>query len=342
MAGGTPAWEEEMADGQAKAGDLTGVTRLGARNIPLPRSISPEAQRLLAAGLSRFQSEPFPAADAPSAVWKERIAHMDAATLERLKALDAVPGIADSIERLGDLPLYVAEPDGAASDACVLELHGGGLICLGGEPCRLMGRSSAMMTGLRTYSPDYRMPPDHPYPAALDDCTDAYRWLLDRYAPERIVISGASAGANLAAALTLRARDEGLPMPAGVVLRTPEVDLTESGDTYETLLGLDTVLPNRLIEANLLYAAGEPLTSPYISPLFGDFTKGFPRTFLQSGTRDLFLSSTVLMHRALRRAGIVAELHIWEGMPHGGFGGAPEDTEMGAEVRRFVKECISA
>lgn len=334
-----------MAERQAGREDIgapTGVVRLGARDIPLPRSISIEAQQRLALAAGRFQSEPFPAPDAPPEIWRERIARMDAAILESIKALDAVPGIADTIEHLGALPVYVAEPAGAVSDACVLELHGGGLILLSGEPCRLMGRGSAMMTGLRTYSPDYRMPPDHPYPAALDDCIAAYRWLLDRYRPERIVISGASAGANLAAATTLRARDEGLPLPAGVVLRTPEVDLTESGDTYETLLGLDCVLPNRLMEANLLYAAGEPLTLPYISPLFGDFTKGFPRTFLQSGTRDLLLSSTVQMHRALRRAGITAELHIWEGMPHGGFGGAPEDAEMAAEVRRFVAECIAA
>ena len=322
--------------------EANGVTRLGPRDIPLPRSISPEAQKRLAAAIDSFSSEPFPAADAPAAVWKERIARMDAATLAGLKALDAVPGIADTIEHLGDLPVYVAEPAGAAADACVLELHGGGLICLGGEPCRLMGRRSAMMTGLRTYSPDYRMPPDYPYPAALDDCIAAYRWLLDRYKPERIVVSGASAGANLAAALTLRARDEGLPLPAGVVLRTPEVDLTESGDTYETLLGLDCILPNRIMEASLLYAAGEPLTSPYVSPLYGDFTKGFPRTFLQSGTRDLLLSSTVQMHRALCRAHVQAELHVWEGMPHGGFGGTPEDAEVAAEVRRFVAECLAA
>lgn len=320
---------------------LTGVTRLGARDIPLPRSISPEAQRLLALAIDHTRSEPFPAADAAPELWKERIARMDAAVLAGLRALDDVPGIEDTLEQVGDVPVYVAEPEGAATDACVLEFHGGGLICLAGEPCRLMGRKSAMMTGLRTYSPDYRMPPDHPYPAALNDGVAAYRWLLERHAPERIIVGGASAGANLAAAVTLRARDEGLPMPAGVVLRTPEVDLTESGDTYETLLGIDAILPNRLMDASLLYAAGEPLTSPYISPLYGDFTKGFPRTFLQSGTRDLLLSSTVQMHRALRRAGIAAELHVWEGMPHGGFGGAPEDEEVAAEVRRFVAECIA-
>ena len=90
------------------------------------------------------------------------------------------------------------------------------------------------------------MPPDHPYPAALDDCLTVYRRLLEQQPPEHIVVGGGSAGGNLAAALMLRARDEGLPMPAALVLLTPEVDLTESGDTFQTNLGIDTVLQSRL------------------------------------------------------------------------------------------------
>jgi acetyl esterase/lipase len=90
-----------------------------------------------------------------------------------------------------------------------------------------------------------------------------------------------------------------------------------------------------------LYADGHDLTDPYLSPIYGDFTKGFPPTFLQSGTRDLLLSDTVRMHRALLRAGIPADLHVWEAMPHGGFGGifgnpTPEDAEMSAALVAFV------
>jgi acetyl esterase/lipase len=180
------------------------------------------------------------------------------------------------------------------------------------------------------------MPPDHPYPAALDDCLTVYRALLEDHRPQDIVVEGASAGGNLAAALILRARDEGLPLPAAAVLLTPEVDLTESGDSFQTNLGVDTVLTQSLAVMSALYAAGHDLEHPYLSPLFGDFTKGFPPTFLQTGTRDLFLSNTVRMHRALRAAGIEAELHVFEAMPHGGFSGAPEDAEASAEARRFI------
>ena len=115
------------------------------------------------------------------------------------------------------------------------------------------------------------------------------------------------------------------------------MDLTESGDTFQTNLGIDGVLTRSLMPANLLYAAGHDLTDPYVSPLFGDFTKGFPPTMLASGTRDLFLSNTVRMHRALRSAGVEADLHIVEASGHGGFfGQAPEDEDLAQEVRRFI------
>ena len=125
-----------------------------------------------------------------------------------------------------------------------------------------------------------------------------------RAATGAVIIGGASAGGNLAAALILRARDEGLPLPAAVVLMTPGADLTEAGDSHQTNLGLDPLIPGSSRQAFLLYAAGEDLSHPYLSPLNGDFTKGFPPAILTTGTRDMLLSDTVLLHRALRRAGV--------------------------------------
>lgn len=115
----------------------------------------------------------------------------------------------------------------------------------------------------------------------------------------------------------------------------PAVDLTESGDTFQTLDGLDGGLRSQ-IAISLLYANGHDLTDPYVSPLIADVS-GFPPTFVSSGTRDLFLSNTVRMHSKLLAAGVETELHIFEAMPHSGFGGTvPEDIELDAAIRAFL------
>ncbi len=312
------------------------------RTIRVPPTVSPHAQAVMAAG-SAMVAERLanPAVYPPlddAAGWKARIAEMDAAIVTGFAsgALD-IPTTVEAREIAG-VHVNVVTPEGvdAGDDApIVLDIHGGALIAGGGEACRLMNTSFAARAGMHTWGVDYRMPPDHPYPAPLDDCVEVYRALLDVRTPEKIAVGGGSAGGNLVAAMLLRARDEGLPMPAALVLFTPEIDLTESGDTFDTNAGVDYVLVERLTASIALYAGGHDLTDPYLSPIFGDVT-GFPPTFLQAGTRDLFLSNTVRFHRKLRDAGVDAELHVWEAMPHGGFFGAPEDEEMGVELRRFL------
>jgi acetyl esterase/lipase len=301
-----------------------------------PRSISSEAQELLAA--PPFPTPLYPSTDDPAA-WRRHVAEQDMALRSFFAGLDAIEGVAAHRDSIAGVPIYGATPDGADPAHILYDIHGGALLYMGGSMVAGSATLAAVRTGFAVLSPDYRMPPDAPYPAGLDDCVAVYAALIERFGATNIVVSGSSAGGNLAAATILRARDEGLPLPAGVALLTPEVDLTESGDSFRTLLGLDRL--GLLMPLNLLYAAGTRLDHPYLSPLFGDFTKGFPRTFLQAGTRDMFLSNTVRMHRALRNAGIEAELHVWEAMPHGGFGGAPEDEELAAEFRRFVQSCFA-
>jgi acetyl esterase/lipase len=219
-----------------------------------------------------------------------------------------------------------------------LDIHGGAFVFGAGECCRVMSVGTAVRYGTRVWSVDYRMPPDHPFPAGLDDCLAAYRALLADHDPAEIIVGGASAGGNLAAALVLRARDEGLPLPAAVVLMTPGVDLTASGDSLQTNLGLDPLLPGGATPTFGMYAGGHDLRDPYVSPLYGDFAPGFPPTILTTGTRDRLLSDTVRMHRALRNAGIAADLHVTEAAGHGGFlGMAPEDHEIERELRHFAE-----
>jgi epsilon-lactone hydrolase len=318
-----------------------GVT-VAERIVPFPSSVSAEAR----AALERLVGDdgrPLNAAFAmPGPDDLEGWQHVKAA-VDRSYA-DAVKGLAGRLRsrvetiRAGSATIHVATPE-AVFDASLayMDFHGGALVFGGGEACLAGARMQADRHGVTCYGVDYRTPPEHPFPAALDDALAAYRHVLERHRPEGVVIGGRSAGGNLAIATLLRARDEGLPLPAGLVLLSPQADLTETGDSFETNGLVDLVLPGRLTSSNLLYAAGADLSHPYVSPLFGDLD-GFPPTFLQSGTRDLFLSNTVRMHRALRRKGVMAELHVFEAMPHGGFGGsAPEDLELQDEISRFAR-----
>jgi acetyl esterase/lipase len=316
--------------------ERAGVIRLPARDIPVPSSVSPEARAVLAnPPAERFE---FPALDDPAA-WRAKIAAHDGAIAAMMAGRAAAAPVTVRHRDLPDCRVYELTPDGldAGDDRVYLEIHGGGFIWGGGELCAAMAVGTALSTGARVWAVDYRMPPDHPFPAALDDCLAAYRALLDERPADRIIVRGASAGGNLAAALILRARDEGLPLPAAAVLMTPVSDLTESGDSHQVNLGLDPLIPGSHRPAFLLYAGRQDLSHPYLSPLHGDFGKGFPPTILTTGTRDMLLSDTVLLHRALRRAGVPAELHVTEAGGHGGFlGMAPEDQEILREVRRFA------
>jgi len=308
------------------------------RTIPVPTSVSAEAQQFLGAGFGMAEGAPSPAVNDLDG-WRTLIEASNAGVAAMFDMRTAGKHPTVEVLTVGDVPVYAVTPEhwSSADDIGIyLDVHGGAFTMGYGDACRAMTKLTAEQTQMRTWGVDYRTPPEHRFPAALDDCVAVYRRLLDVEPPERIVVGGQSAGGNLAAALVLRARDDGLPLPAALVLLTPEVDLTESGDSFATMLGIDPVLTSSLADSIALYAGDHDLTDPYLSPLFGDFT-GFPPTMLQAGTRDLFLSNAVRLHRAMRSAGVDAELHVFEAMPHGGFFGAPEDDELAWEVARFVR-----
>ena len=314
------------------------VLHLPARDIPVPASVSPRAQASIVRGLAARPTR-YPEPEDLDG-WRALAAATDAAVRDMVAGtLPAFGGEAERID-LDGCPVHVLTPPGlAAGDRRVyLDIHGGGWISGKGEVCRARGALTSVSVGARVWAVDYRMPPDHRFPVALDDCLAAYRALLKERRPEEIVVGGSSAGGNLAAALVLRARDEQLPLPAGLVLSTPATDMTGASDTLRTNLGLDNVLTGDLTPLIDLYADGHDLRDPYLSPVFGDFTKGYPPTVLATGTRDLLLSDTVRMHRALRAAGVEAELHVFEAAGHGMFlGNTPEDDEKAREIRQFVE-----
>jgi epsilon-lactone hydrolase len=309
---------------------------IAARRIPVPKHLSPAAQAWLSMPRLAPPASYPDLSDAPG--WRRKIAATDAMIMQLFINRQHERACRVTELREGSALAYDLVPEGsAAGDRRVcLDIHGGALIMGAGAVCKAMAMSTANRLRARVVAVDYRMPPDHPFPAGLDDCMAFYRALLRDHSPADIIISGASAGGNLAAALVLRARDEGLPPPAAVVLISPEVDLTESCDSFHTNAGIDAM--GSLMQANLLYAGGHELTHPYLSPLFGDFAKGFAPTLLSAGTRDVFLSNATRMHRALRAAGIHAELHLLEAAAHGAFGGTtPEEGELDREIVEFCQ-----
>ncbi|GAA1110802.1 hypothetical protein GCM10009668_34540 [Nocardioides dubius] len=307
--------------------------------FPPPSSISAEAQAVLAVS-GGFALQPHPALD-DIAGWERWVEASDGPLTKMLGGYQLSDDVMRRTEfEIDGVTTHVLHPVGVPDDApVVVELHGGGLILCGGELSWKITAARAAERQAITWVPDYRMPPHHRFPVALDDCLAVYRRALAERDPSRIAVSGASAGGNLAAALMLRAKDDGLPLPAALILMTPELDLTESGDTFATLLGIDQL--GLLAAVNELYADGQDLTHPYLSPLFGDVT-GFPPTFLQSGTRDLYLSNTVRMHRKLLDAGVPVELRVMEAGLHGGFGGrTPEDRVINADMLAFLAEHLA-
>jgi acetyl esterase/lipase len=241
----------------------------------------------------------------------------------------------------GTVPACWVTVKGGRRDGVVLYLHGGAFIAetpmfhaaLLGRICR-ESRCRGLM-------PSYRLSPEHRYPAALDDCTAAYRWLLAQgHEAGRIVVAGDSAGGNLTLALLLRLRDEGLPLPAGAVALSPVTDLTFSGESVQRNDGVDDMFNadgmGGLVPVYL--ADPELRTHPQVSPLFGDFA-GLPQLLVIVGSTELLLDDSV---RVAQRWPL-ATLLVWDGMPHVfvGFDFLPEAREATQRIGRFVRDCLT-
>jgi acetyl esterase/lipase len=244
---------------------------------------------------------------------------------------------------MGDVATHMVMPvslNAKNRNRAVLYVHGGGYVAGGGEAGLDEAILLAHYTGIKVIAVDYRMPPDHPFPAALDDAVAVWKEITRAIKPANVAIGGTSAGGGLALAIVLRLEQMSLPLPGVVFAGTPWADLTNSGDSARTNDGIDDDLSGDnelLLAAGKIYTGSENVQNPLISPLYGDF-KGFPPTILITGTRDFLLSDTVRVHRRLREAGVVADLNVFEAMSHGQYitvNDAPESREAYMEVAHF-------
>lgn len=196
----------------------------------------------------------------------------------------------------------------------------------------------------KVISIDYRMLPDYPFPAGLDDVIAVYKEVLKTHSPNNIGMFGTSAGSGLTAAAMFKLKELNLPQPAVIGLGTPFMDITKTGDSYFTNQGLDNFLvtyDNLLKSIAQLYSGAHDMKNPLISPIYGDFSKGFPPTILTSGTRDLFLSNTVRTYQKLREADIEAYLQVFEGASHAFYLqvlDSPESKLAYQEMARFFEK----
>jgi epsilon-lactone hydrolase len=309
------------------------------RSIPVPETVSPQMQAVIA----RSHDPDFNIAPTTTAEWQARVAGAAQKTEAALPQLREALGVHVEPATIAGVKAFIVQPQSVAPanrDRVLIHLHGGTRVLNPGAAGTREAIIMAGFNGCKVISVDYRMPPDFPFPAALDDALAVYRDTLQTSEPRNIALFGTSAGGSLIFTTLLRARAEGLAMPGAIAPGTPTVDLTDDGDSLYTNNGIDNVLGTRdgYIRATVqLYADGADVTDPLLSPIYGDVT-GFPAAILTSGTRDLYLSNTVRMHRKLRAAGVEAVLQIWEGQSHTQYMAditAPETREYHDEVQRF-------
>jgi len=329
---------------------------LGLSNAPQADendSLSPQARSMLKVLLGQMKQrsgeDPPPSTSEAltvEAAQKQRATmrrFVDAPTEGLLKSLK----VAVEDERIADVPVKWLTPQAAAaqtSSRIAVYIHGGGYVTGGSLDPTVV--TLTHQTGLRTVSIDYRLAPEHPFPAGRDDCLAVYRELARRFGAHNVVMYGGSAGGGMVLSTMLAARDAGLALPAALALLSPWTDLTRTGDSYYGNESRDPILTWQGLHASAeAYAGGKDPRQPGLSPINADYGSGFPPTLITTGTRDLFLSNCVRLYRTLVRAGVTADLQVWEGMWHSfeGFTSAmPESREALAVIARHLTQARSA
>ena len=199
----------------------------------------------------------------------------------------------------------------------ILHCHGGGYSTGSSLYARTLTSKLAEFTSMDVLCFDYSLAPENPYPAATEDAMKAWNYLmLLGYGAGDVILTGDSAGGNLALSLMLKLKEEGRILPRGLVLMSPWTDLTSSGKSFATKAELDPVLDSAYIDRMIqAYAEGQNLKNPYISPLFGNF-EGFPPTYIQVGENEILLSDSLRLHQALADANVSVKIDTYSGMWH--------------------------
>jgi epsilon-lactone hydrolase len=341
----TAAPYDELAKSEAAANAENGKRVAPSKTIVNPGDeVSPEMEAMIGSPYPpHFNADPKTPAE-----WKELIDRRAKLAIANLPAMKQKLGVKVEETKIAGVHCFIVTPNKIPPEnrrRILLHVHGGGYVFGPGEAALPEAIMMAGFGGFKVISVDYRMPPDFPYPAAMDDAMAVWKDVVKRHDHRRIAIFGTSTGGAMTLAMVLRAKDEKLPLPGAIAPGTPWSDVDKVGDSYASNEWVDNVLvtwDGWLGRAAKLYANGTSLKNPYISPIYGDF-KGFPPTILTTGTRDLFLSNTVRTHRKLRRAGVVADLNVYEGQSHAQYQSnvnAPETNEAFTDIAKFFDKYL--
>ena len=259
-------------------------------------------------------------------------------------------GPAEYVYELVKTEQFVMEylkPKQAVTGRVILQLHGGGYIGpMKNIYRRFAVKYSQISFGADVLTPDYRVAPEHPYPAALEDAVYAYRWLLEekKYQPSQIVVAGDSAGGNLALELALAVKAQGRSQPCALVLMSPWTDMTMQGASYQKCAALDPMLTHDYIDSCRTAYRGANSTleweDPSLSPLFADL-RGLPPTLIQVGTNEILKSDSINLAKAMTEQEVYAVLevypecwHVFQQMP------IPHAAQAMESVGRFVQKIL--
>ena len=236
-------------------------------------------------------------------------------------------------------PAALLSPEGEDVPGAALYLHGGGYCCGDLHYARWFGRVLAAGAKVPVLCPAYRLAPEHPFPAAVEDALACYRFLLERRPAGTIALIGESAGGGLVYSLCLRLKADGLPLPGGLAAVSPWVDLTQSGTSYARNAAADPSMTKaRLDRFSALYT--DSPRDPLASPLFGDLT-GLPRSLIFAGGDEILLSDAERLHAALLAAGCESSLTVAEGLWHAYvfYGLREREGDMEA-IRAFLRSVV--
>ncbi|WP_167160919.1 alpha/beta hydrolase [Streptomyces sp. MBT27] len=236
-----------------------------------------------------------------------------------LMAQMVVPGdVRTTQTTLGGRPALHVEPDSGARPGTILYFHGGGFVFGSPETALSLTAQLVSRTGFDSYSVDYRLAPEHPFPAGLQDNLRAYRALLDSgLDPTALAFAGDSAGGGFCVTTALAARDAGLPLPAAMVLFSPGLDATRTGESMTTKEGIDPIFTRAAVErTGAMYLAGQDPAQPLLSPAVHADLTGFPPMLIQVGTNEILLDDSTRLAARAQQAGGDVILDITADAPH--------------------------